>query len=534
MEPCHCDLVSIRVPRGTGRALPVDVIGWQAACAGGKPECQTPVIDLPRGSRRGVCRRLGTPIVGIPTALQSAALYCVRSGRARVGDQDLRFLSGSTDSRPIAIELFSGAGGMSLGFEAAGFNTLVAIDNNPVHVATHEWNFPLTKSLCADVETLSAEDILTSAKNHWSERYPDESWPGDIDCVFGGPSCQGFSEIGRRNPKDERNNLLSVFARLVAAIKPRYFVMENVPGLLAPVNDSVRAEAVKIFADAHYSLSAEGPFILSAGDFGVPQARRRVFVVGSRKDVRPANVPAATRARVTVAEALDDLRYLELYRSLATKDSVQLSAVGLAKMEACASAYVRSLRNGPDSAHGSYGLGYSRPWDRSIVTSAGRTAHRKEVRERFLGTRQGTEEVISRLQRLRADGLAPTLRAGTGRDHGSFTSARPIHYQYPRVITVREAARLHSFPDWFRFHVTKWHGFQQIGNSVPPLVAEAIAREVIRALGSSPLRNAAKPGPRDDRLLTLSLVEAAIHYDIDQATLPKESRVSKRRASIPD
>ena len=222
---------------------------------------------------------------------------------------------------------------MSLGFEAAGFDTLVAIDNNPVHVATHEWNFPLTRSLCADIETLSAEDILTSAKEHWSERYPDESWPGDIDCIFGGPSCQGFSEIGRRNPQDERNSLLSAFARHVAAIKPKYFVMENVPGLLAPVNDSIRTEALEIFA-ADYSLTTERPFILSAGDFGVPQARRRVIVVGNRKDVPPVSAPVATCAKVTVAEALDDLRCLELYRSLATKDSVQLSATALAKMEA--------------------------------------------------------------------------------------------------------------------------------------------------------------------------------------------------------
>jgi len=451
-----------------------------------------------------------------------------------VSDRDSQHLSGSLSGRPVAIELFSGAGGMSLGFEAAGFDTLVAIDNNPIHVATHEWNFPLTRSLCADIETLSAEDILTAAKNNWSQQYPDEPWPGDIDCIFGGPSCQGFSEIGRRNPQDERNNLLSTFARRVTAIMPKYFVMENVPGLLAPVNDSIRAETLKIFADAGYSLSAGRPFILSAGDFGVPQARRRVFVIGNRKDVPPANVPVSTSTRVTVAEALEDLRCLERYKVLRTKDSVQLTPAAVAKMEATASAYVHSLRDGLDPRHGSYGLGYNRSWDRTIVTSAGRTAHREEVRKRFRGTQQGAEERISRLQRLRADGLAPTLRAGTGRDHGSFTSARPIHHRYPRVITVREAARLHSFPDWFRFHVTKWHGFQQIGNSVPPLLAESVAREIISALGRSPLKNEAKPESCDEKLLTFALVEAAAHYGIDPATLPKESRARKAKASPSD
>ncbi len=381
---------------------------------------------------------------------------------------------------------------------------------------------------------MSAEDVLTVAKDQWTVRHPEEPWLGEIDCIFGGPSCQGFSEIGRRNPQDERNNLLSAFARLVAAIRPRYFVMENVPGLLAPVNDPIRAETLKIFSDAGYSFTEDRPFILSAGDFGVPQTRRRVFVVGSRKDVPPVSSPTPTATKVTVAEALDDLRYLELYKSLSSIDSVELSPAALAKVEGSASAYVRSLRSGPDQDHGSYGLGYRRPWDRAVVTSAGRTVHREEVRKRFRGTQQGAEELVSRLQRLRADGLAPTLRAGTGRDHGSFTSARPIHHRYPRVITVREAARLHSFPDWFRFHATKWHGFQQIGNSVPPLLAEAIARQIVCAMNLSPVKSEAEVQPRNDTLLTLALVEAAVHYGIDTKTLPKDSRVRKKKTAQPD
>jgi len=158
------------------------------------------------------------------------------------------------------------------------------------------------------------------------------------------------------------------------------------------------------------------------------------------------------------------------------------------------------------------------------MTSSGRTAHRKDVLERFRRTQGGAEELVSRLPRLRSNGLAPTLRAGTGRDHGSFTSARPIHHIYPRVITVREAARLHSFPDWFRFHTTKWHGFQQIGNSVPPFLARAVAQSVIQALEIHPVKLAKQPASRNDKLLTLSLVEAARHYEVVPVTLPKESR----------
>jgi DNA (cytosine-5)-methyltransferase 1 len=429
-------------------------------------------------------------------------------------------------SAPIAIELFSGAGGMSLGFEAAGFNCLVAIDNNPIHVATHQWNFPDSWSLCADVNSLTAEDILVAAKTQWTNRFPLESWPGDIDVVFGGPSCQGFSEIGRRNPKDERNNLVVGFAKLVVAIRPRYFVMENVPGLLYPSNRAVLAEALQIFVGAGYSLSADAPFILNAGDFGVPQARRRVFVVGNRKDEIPATVPVVgSNNRVTVAAALDDLRYLERYRSLRAVDSIKMSTSALAFMDKRASGYVRILRNGADSQIGRYGLGYQRSWDPAVATCCGRTVHRRDVVERFRQTPQGTEELISRLPRLRSDGLAPTLRAGTGRDHGSFTSARPIHHIYPRVITVREAARLHSFPDWFRFHVTKWHGFQQIGNSVPPFLARVLAESITDALRIEPKALVRFSPVRDDKLLTLSLTEAATYFGVDHEALPKESRV---------
>lgn len=418
---------------------------------------------------------------------------------------------------------------MSLGFEAAGFDVLLAVDNNPIHVATHEWNFPQTHSHCADIKDLSAEEILAIAKTRWTERYPDDPWTGDIDCLFGGPSCQGFSEIGRRNPTDERNDLLRCFADLVADIRPKYFVMENVPGLLAPVNKTLLNDTLKILTDAGYSLVSDGPFVLNAGDFGVPQARRRVFVVGSRSDVVAAVQPVGASTKVTVVEALDDLGLLQRYKSLRVVDSIQLSPSTLAELEGKASPYVKSLRSGPDEFRGSYGLSYDRLWDRTVMTSSGRTIHRDDVIKRFRHTKQGAEESVSRLPKLKFDGLATTLRAGTSRDHGSFTSARPIHYRYPRVITVREAARLHSFPDWFQFHITKWHAFQQIGNSVPPFLAEAVARSIILALGCSPKKVHEVPAPSNKDLLSFSLEEAARHYGIDPKMLPKESRTNRKK-----
>jgi DNA (cytosine-5)-methyltransferase 1 len=129
-------------------------------------------------------------------------------------------------------------------------------------------------------------------------------------------------------------------------------------------------------------------------------------------------------------------------------------------------------------------------------------------------------EPVSRFLRLPPDGLSNTLRAGTGSERGAYTSPRPIHPVLPRVISVREAARLHSFPDWFRFHRTKWHGFRQIGNAVAPLVGRAVGQKIIEALGLAP-RIITKPvelGP--DRLLEMSMAEAADYYGADKSAIP--------------
>ena len=115
-----------------------------------------------------------------------------------------------------------------------------------------------------------------------------------------------------------------------------------------------------------------------------------------------------------------------------------------------------------------WGYGYIRNWDLNVLTSSARTDHTAISRRRFAATSGGDTEPISRFFKLKADGLSNTLRAGTDSARGAFTSPRPIHYEYARCITVREMARLHGFPDWFRLHSTKWHGARQVGNAVPP------------------------------------------------------------------
>ena len=133
-------------------------------------------------------------------------------------------------------------------------------------------------------------------------------------------------------------------------------------------------------------------------------------------------------------------------------------------------------------------------------------------------------EPISRFKKLALDGLCNTLRAGTASDRGAFTSPRPIHPTVARVITVREAARLHSYPDWFRFHATKWHGFRQIGNSVPPLLARAVGGQVMQALHTTPEKPTEVLGLGDESLLVISMADAARMFGVSGDVIAKRSR----------
>jgi DNA (cytosine-5)-methyltransferase 1 len=175
------------------------------------------------------------------------------------------------------------------------------------------------------------------------------------------------------------------------------------------------------------------------------------------------------------------------------------------------SSYAKELRCiGSNSWH----FGYVREWDRRLLTSSLRTDHTQISRRRFEATGPGQVEPISRFYKLSGDGLSNTLRAGTDSSRGAFTSPRPIHYAYARCITVREMARLHGFPDWFRFHQTKWHGARQIGNAVPPPLARAVATQIVRALGHAPSRPTSKISLGDPALLRMGMSEAAGYFDV--------------------
>jgi DNA (cytosine-5)-methyltransferase 1 len=149
-----------------------------------------------------------------------------------------------------------------------------------------------------------------------------------------------------------------------------------------------------------------------------------------------------------------------------------------------------------------------------VLTSSMRTDHTDISRRRFSLTEPGKVEPISRFFKLPPNGVSNTLRAGTDASRGAFTSPRPIHYTYARCITVREMARLHGFPDWFRFHETKWHGARQIGNAVPPPLARTIAAQVIKALGAKPTRPTVAVALGDPALLRLGMSQAAAYWAV--------------------
>jgi DNA (cytosine-5)-methyltransferase 1 len=206
----------------------------------------------------------------------------------------------------------------------------------------------------------------------------------------------------------------------------------------------------------------------------------------------------------SAAEAIGDLPDADGFNALIKSDEVRTNSFG------DPSAYAAEMRC---QTNDGWHFGYVRDWDPSILTSSARTNHTEISRLRYSETEPGTVEPISRFFKLSEVGVANTLRAGTDGARGAFTSPRPIHYQHNRCVTVREMARLHGFPDWFRFNATKWHGARQIGNSVPPPLARAVATEVIKALGVE-ARPAGIISPGDVSLLNMDLSSASAHFGV--------------------
>lgn len=424
--------------------------------------------------------------------------------------------------RPIGIDLFAGAGGLSLGFEQAGFDVSAAVEVDPVHCAVHKFNFPHAATIPHPIETLSGSDILETAGIAGRR----------VDCVFGGAPCQGFSLIGHRALDDPRNGLVRDFVRIIAEIEPRTFVFENVKGLTIGRHREFLDELIEEFSRIGYVVRVPWR-VLNAGHFGTPQSRERLILLGAREDdalpdyPEPVTEIASPQRRMvglpegpTCSAALGDLPDVDRIEDLTRSDATHATVYGEP------SEYAAELRCLSDAA---WHYGYIREWDPSVLTSSARTGHTEISRRRFRETAPGTVEPISRFFKLSASGVSNTLRAGTDGARGAFTSPRPIHYLHDRCITVREMARLHGFPDWFRFNATKWHGGRQIGNSVPPPLGRAIAGEVVRALGVTPVRPEAAISLGDPALLSFDLSSAATYFGVEPPPSRRDRKSGARK-----
>jgi DNA (cytosine-5)-methyltransferase 1 len=404
---------------------------------------------------------------------------------------------------------------LSLGFEQVGFEIAAAVEYDPVHAATHHFNFPGCEVLCRDVSRLAAPDVLAAAGRGLQRLDPGRKWDGQIDALIGGPPCQGFSTGGKRESDDSRNGLLMQFVRLVDELRPAVFCLENVAGLLEPRFETLRVQALRRLMTAGYRIVGSDETV-NCVDFGIPQNRRRLVILGSLGGT-PSPCVALPSAVTTVGDAFQGLPKIGEYDDLLSSDVCQLTNADQTKRSEITSRYARELagfvRPSADKSR-------PRTWDPATITNSRRTRHSSEVITRFAATKPGEVEPTSRLYRLADDRPARTLRAGTGAERGAHTSPRPIHPVEDRVITVREAARLHGYPDWFRFHTTNWHGHRQVGNSVPPPLARAAARSLLDILGCSPVARRTPAKSADEQLLCLSRREACTVLDVRPGELP--------------
>jgi len=427
-------------------------------------------------------------------------------------------------SRPLAVDLFAGVGGLSLGLELAGFFVASFVEIDDTASRYHEYNFPgsfgFGGSERGNVRGVSGEDILS--------RLPHR----DVTLVAGGPPCQGFSFAGKKNPNDPLNDLVLEMARIVLEIRPKAFLIENVPGIKSgqiwQLDEAMRRLSME------YTVSE--PKTLHAANYGVPQDRKRVFVMGIRRDLeRSPKMPApthqhggrkqqgqmllGTKATPTVRDALDDLPDVDLFESLINGDEVEYTSEPRSEYQ--------HLMRGSNLAGP---RGYHVAWDHSIVTNSRRTRHGDDLSARLRALLPGKSDPVSGIKRLHPDELSVTIRAGTTSERGSWSAPRPCHYRFERVLTTRECARLQSFPDWFRFHPVKWHGNRQVGNAVPPLLSKAVGAGVLSSLGIGPVQDT-EPLPtfiRDSELIAAD-VQRAEESGLDQRRITHQVVGTRQR-----
>lgn len=345
---------------------------------------------------------------------------------------------------PTVIDLFAGVGGMSLGFEQAGFDVVLANEYDPEIASAYIYNHKKTQMIVGDITSL---DFETAFKDYI----------GKVDVVIGGPPCQGFSQKGQRKTiNDERNFLFQHYVRAVGLIRPTYFVMENVPNLLTAENGFFKNEIIELFSRLGYQLNMG---ILNAADYGVPQNRRRAVIIGKKNSEAPL-LPSPQSNNVTVWDAISDLAFLN-------------SGEGQEE---------QPYRKSPTSEYGKKMRG-----DMNVLYNHIATNHSKLALERLslippnCGKEVLPEEHLTKSiysgtwSRMIKDDVAVTITTR----FDTPSSGRFTHPHLNRAITVREAARIQSFPDSFIFTGSKSSQMKQVGNAVPPQLANAIATVIL-------------------------------------------------------
>jgi len=352
------------------------------------------------------------------------------------------------------IDLFCGCGGFSKGFEQAGFNVRLGIDIWQDAVTTYKANFPNAATIVGDITGLIGDNILSFSGIS----------AADVDVIIGGPPCQGFSLSGKRMLDDPRNVLYKSFVGMVDSIRPKAFVMENVPGLVKLFNGLVKEQIVEDFTNIGYDVKMTQ---LNACDFGVPQARKRVFFVGINKDKvknTTYSFPTETHGAdkkpyVTCKDALSDLDFIGDTRLLSEEAEYELPAI---------SEYQKFMRKNSDKLLNHVTTIHTER-TRSIIAMVPDGGNYKDLPKELWSTRKVN------IAWTRMDSNKPCFTIDTGHNHH-------FHYKANRVPTVRESARIQSFPDNFRFYGIKTSQLKQVGNAVPPLLAQAIAKSIIIAL----------------------------------------------------
>lgn len=347
-----------------------------------------------------------------------------------------------------AIDLFAGCGGLSKGFMDAGFDVILGVDNDEAALRTFAHNHKNARTLNADLSKPETFDAIRKATDH-----------RQIDLIIAGPPCQGFSLTGPRKFDDERNKLYLAVFKVVQEFKPEAFVIENVNGMATLYGGQIKKEIIRRFEDLGYVVNSS---VLCAADYGVPQMRRRLVFVGMKPKYGKFIFPLPTvkpEEYISCRDAIDDLPPL---------DKDDLGAEISRYIQAPRTPYQKKMRGNCDVLYNHVATRHT-DLVKSVIAQVPEGGNYKDL-PKGVGTSRTFHEAWTRY-----DGNKPSRTIDTGhRNH--------FHYQYNRVPTIRENARLQSFPDGFVFLGTKTQQNRQVGNAVPPLLGYHLGLEIRKYL----------------------------------------------------